>query len=141
MFIVKIKIRLSFLLHSLHILAVAMADFTQREEIAQSWIRDYPEMLYDGASGIIICTKCEVYLKAQKRILNRHLKSQRHQGTRVAPPADFYYDLTYFLIMCNIPWIQVKNSVFQNFFNKYICQCQHKNRKIPSETTLRNYLD
>lgn len=118
-----------------------MADSTQSEDIAQSWIRDYPEILYDAASGTITCTKCEVSLKAKKSNFTRHLNSKTHRGVKVESPADFYYDLTYFLIMCNIPWIQVENPVFRTFFEKYICRCHDKNRTLPSESTLRKKLD
>lgn len=114
-----------------------MADSTQREDIAQSWIRNYPEMFYDPASKIIVCTKCETRLNAKKSNLNRHLKSQKHRDNQAGAPNDFYCDLVNFLIMCNIPWSKVENPSFRNFFEKYICKCNNQDRVIPSESLLR----
>lgn len=35
-----------------------------RSEIVNSWIVNNPKLIYDPASGIIFCTKCETQLKA-----------------------------------------------------------------------------
>lgn len=114
-----------------------MAESTQKEDIAQSWIRNYPEMFYDPATSSITCTKCETRLSAKKTIFNRHLNSQKHRSVQAAAPSDFYFDLVHFLIMCNIPWSKVDNPNFRNFFEKYICKCNNKDRTIPSESLLR----
>lgn len=117
-----------------------MADSIRREDIAQTWLRNNPEMIYDPASNTIYCSKCESTINAKKSNFDRHIKSKKHQGVQSAG-TDFFLDLINFLIMCNIPWSQVENPAFKLFFEKYICNCKQV-RTIPSESILRKkYLD
>lgn len=117
-----------------------------RPELVNSWIVNNPELIYDEASGVIFCTKCEISVKAtQKGNVDRHVNGAGHQGNRKKPEEEFYTDLINFLIFCNIPWSRVSNSAFNFFFNKYICSsccCICSNKKVPSESLLRKkYLD
>lgn len=112
-----------------------MADSVPVEDIAQTWIRDVPEMIYDAASKTIYCSKCEISMKTKKTNIDRHLKSQKHRRIQ-STSEDFYFDFINFLILCNIPWSMVDNPAFRNFFQKYICSCK-LDRTIPSESLLR----
>lgn len=118
-----------------------------KAETIQKWISDHPELLYDLASGIIYCTKCESHLKVtNKSNIKKHIEGAVHQGTfKRRPQEEFYFDLIKFLILCNIPWYQMKNPAFIEFFQKYVCSvscCTCTNRKVLDESQLRKvYLD
>lgn len=112
-----------------------------RSELVYSWVVDYPELVYDPASGIIFCTICESHIKAtRKSNVDRHIINALHTRRRKRTPDEFYFDLIEFLILCNIPWTQVSNPTLQKFFNKYICIkccCTCSNKAVPSESLLR----
>lgn len=76
-----------------------------RPELFQSWIVNNPELVYDHASGLIFCTKCETQITAtHKSNVDRHIKGALHQGRRQQrPEEEFYLDFVDFLILCNIP--------------------------------------
>ncbi|XP_047025944.1 uncharacterized protein LOC124640850 [Helicoverpa zea] len=116
-----------------------------KEETVQKWISEYPELLYDHASRSIYCSKCESHITAKKCNINRHVEGAVHKGTFKRPPEEFYSDLIKFLVLCNIPWSQMKNPAFKEFFQKYICTvccCTCTSRKVPDESLLRKvYLD
>lgn len=113
-----------------------------KEATVQSWIGLHPELYYDPASNFIYCSKCESSITAKLSSVQRHVKGPKHKGTSKKPNEEFYLDLVQFLILCNIPWIQVNNPAFKKFFHKYIC-CNCTNRqKIPEQSLLRKvYLD
>lgn len=121
-----------------------MAQSSIKEATVNKWIENNPELLYDHASGLIYCSKCEAHLRATRRSnVKRHLEGAVHKGTKKEhhTPLEFYFDLIEFLILCNIPWSQLSNNAFKSFFEKYMC-CNCKNIKLPSESLLRKvYLD
>lgn len=117
-----------------------------KAETVQKWLLHYPELLYDNASGTIYCTKCESHLKAVNRgNITKHIEGAVHQGKFKRPQEEFYFDLIKFLILCNIPWSQMKNPAFKEFFQKYMCStccCVCTNRKVVDESQLRKvYLE
>lgn len=117
-----------------------------KAETVEKWILGYPELLYDHCSGTIYCTKCESHVKSiNKGNIKRHIEGAVHKGTFKKPQEEFYFDLIKFLILCNIPWSQMKNTAFKEFFQKYVCSsccCVCTNRKVPDESQLRKvYLD
>lgn len=122
-----------------------MASSSVKPETVQKWIRDYPELIFDAASCTIYCTKCESHLSAKKSNVNRHIEGAVHRGTYKRPQEEFYFDLIKFLILCNIPWSQMKNNAFKDFFQKYmcgVCCCNCNDKKVPDESQLRKvYLD
>ncbi|XP_063538128.1 uncharacterized protein LOC134747433 [Cydia strobilella] len=65
-----------------------------RPELVTSWIVNNPELVYDEASGIIFCTKCETSFKATKKgNVDRHINGAIHQGRRQNTEKEFYFDL------------------------------------------------
>lgn len=122
-----------------------MAQNLRRPETVYSWIKDNPELIFDPASNIIFCTKCETQIKVMfKGNIDRHIKGAIHQGiqNRQRNKDEFYFDFIEFLILCNIPWSQVSNPAFQNFINKYMCLtccCICTKNKTPSESLLRKH--
>lgn len=117
-----------------------------KAETVEKWIDGHPELIYDHSSGTIYCTKCESHLKTiNKGNVKRHIEGTVHQGKFRRPQEEFYLDLIKFLILCNIPWSQMKNPAFKEFFQKYMCStccCVCTNRKMPDESQLRKvYLD
>lgn len=115
-------------------------------ETEQKWIIGHPELNYDHASRSLYCSKCESHLKTMNTgNITRHIEGAVHQGKYKRPNEEFYFDLIKFLILCNIPWMQMKNPAFKEFFQKYVCNtccCVCSNRKVPDESLLRKvYLD
>ena len=116
-----------------------------KAETVEKWISGHPELLYDHASGTIYCSKCESHLKTiNKGNVKRHIEGAVHQGKYKRPEEEFYFDLIKFFILCNIPWSQMKNTTFQDFFKKYMCStccctCTN-NRTLPDEGR-KVYLD
>lgn len=113
-----------------------------RQELIQSWIVNNPELVYDPASGLIFCTKCETHVTAtHKSSVDRHIKSALHQGRRQQrSQEEFYLDFVEFLILCNIPWSVVSKLAFIKFFDKYLCGsccCICPKKVVPSESILR----
>lgn len=50
-----------------------------KAETVEKWISDNPELLYNHASGLIFCTKCESHVKATcKGNVKRHVKGAVH---------------------------------------------------------------
>lgn len=117
-----------------------------RAETVEKWISGHPELLYDHSSGTIYCTKCESHVKTiSKSNVKRHIEGAVHKGKFKMPQEEFYFDLIKFLILCNIPWSQMKNPAFKEFFQKYMCstcRCVNTSSKVPDESLLRKvYLD
>lgn len=108
-----------------------------KEETVLKWLKNFPEMFYEHNSGTIYCSKCETHFNAIKHIFLRHVSGKVHTGKQRATQSSFYFDLITFLIMCNIPWSQLNNTAFHQFFEKYLCKCTDKDRTLPSESLLR----
>lgn len=122
-----------------------MASTSAKPETVEKWIRNHPELIFDATSCTLYCTKCESHLSAKKSNINRHIEGAQHRGIYKRPQEEFYFDLIKFLICCNIPWSQMKNDSFKDFFQKYICGvccCNCNVKKVPDESQLRKvYLD
>lgn len=105
------------------------------------WIENEPDMTYDGNKSIF-CAKCKTKVTTKKSNVQRHIKGPMHNGNYRKFDEDFNLNLIRFLILCNIPWSQMKNPAFKQFFSKYLC-CQCANQPtLPSESWLRKvYLD
>ncbi|XP_049868037.1 uncharacterized protein LOC126378420 [Pectinophora gossypiella] len=113
-----------------------------KEETVQRWIESYPELMYESTNHTIYCTKCETNIGCRKSTIKRHVEGVVHKGTPSMSPNDFLFDFIEFLILCNIPWAQVENPSFKNFFQKYMCCACSNRKKLPSESILRKkYLD
>lgn len=115
-----------------------------KEETVLSWIESYPDLEFDSTRHLIHCTKCEVNIGCRKSTVKRHIEGPVHKGLHHQPNESFYFDLIEFLILCNIPWVQIENPAFTTFFQKYFC-CTCTNqplRTLPSESLIRKvYLD
>lgn len=73
-----------------------MADSTHPEDIAQSWIRKFRQLLYDpGSVYLLFCAKCETHLKHKKTFLID--TSGKKKTLTNSHKTDFYYDLTFSL--------------------------------------------
>jgi hypothetical protein len=108
-----------------------------KEHTVHGWIESYPDLMYESTRHSIYCTKCEVNIGCRKSTVKGHVEGPQHNGLYRSNNEDFYFDLIEFLILCNIPWVQIENPAFTSFFQKYLPL-----KKLPSESTLRkNYLD
>lgn len=109
------------------------------------WLADYPDLTFDAARRKLRCEKCDRDIEFKKYCAKRHVETTIHRSGRRPAQSDFYLDLIQFLILCNIPWSQVNNQTFKNFFTKYFCAnccCTCADRGVPDESLLRKvYLD
>lgn len=112
-----------------------------------SWLADYPDLKLNADHRKLHCVKCNRDVEFKKYSAKRHVETSTHRkgGTQTPTQTNFYLDLIQFLILCNIPWNQVNNPEFKNFFEKYFCAnccCVCADRGVPDESLLRKvYLD
>ncbi|GJQ74491.1 hypothetical protein Trydic_g21360 [Trypoxylus dichotomus] len=99
------------------------------------FISEFPDLMYDGAK--IKCLVCDRPLLCwTKYDCRRHVNSAQHKckETGVQPNSQFLFDLSLTMITCNVPFHLLNNESFHLFWKRYA------NRKLPSRTTLRNYV-
>lgn len=120
-----------------------------RDETVRKWIVDHPELVFEPGTRTIFCTKCQIHVQVKKSGVDRHIGSTTHRTGTNNPTEEtekeFYFDLIRMLVLCNIPWSQINNPTFKEFFNKYCCRrccCVCDTRTLPDESLLRKkYLD
>lgn len=96
----------------------------------------FPDLEYDGAQ--VICLVCNKSLLCWNRVLcKRHINSETHKHKKSGqiPHDKFLFDLIFMMSACNIPFNTIEKNTFCHFWKKY-----NPKWKLPSRTTLRNYL-
>ncbi|KRT79867.1 hypothetical protein AMK59_6429 [Oryctes borbonicus] len=102
----------------------------------QKFISKYPDFEYNGSR--VRCLVCNKDLLLWKRShCEKHVKSANHMWKKrgLKPYAEFIMDLIFMMSVCNIPFHNIQKEQFRKFCDKY-----NPDWKLPSESTLRNYL-
>ncbi|GJQ74648.1 hypothetical protein Trydic_g21501 [Trypoxylus dichotomus] len=102
----------------------------------RKFISKYPDFMYDGCR--VRCLVCNKGLLIWKRSqCEKHINSANHKWKkrREKPHDECVMDLIFMMSVCNIPFNNIQKEQFRKFWDKY-----NPDWKLPSESTLRNYL-
>ncbi|KAJ8939229.1 hypothetical protein NQ318_015187 [Aromia moschata] len=100
------------------------------------FIRDFPDLLYDGAK--IYCKLCEKALMCwDKRDCRNHVNTSQHRSRKQVLPSKtgFLFDLLFTMIACNLPLRLLDATPFRDFWNKY-----NPELKLPSARKARKHV-